>query len=158
MATKTTPINTEASKGSAVSNPNSTSESGLSTSDTKKLGKMFPETPYLNGLNDTELVDLANQVLHPKFQKGVVGWSNDTHMNFQNVNLLDQTNHGSDEIPKDGYAPFPNPNDKSIQPKTPPGYDSTKPTENLEKPVITSPKVYKTIGETLSSGVKVTNV
>lgn len=153
--TLTKPANTERSKGSATSNPLSTGETGLSTSDTRKLAEMFPDTPYVDGYGPTEVLDAANRVLHPRVQPGVAGWSVETNLDFFDADALDQTDHGSDLIPPIGYAPSPKPDDPTMNAVTPPGFNPDLPTDNLKKPKEEGPKIYRTIGDTLKQGVKI---
>jgi len=158
----TEPDHTEKSAGSAVNEPKSISESGLSHSGTEFLLKIFPLTPYENGYNRAQCVAIAKNLLHPEEQASVLGWGPDTKVWLDYSGKLastgpapDQTNLGNDLVPADGYAPFPNPNDHSVQPSTPPGYDANQPTQDLEKPSITGPLMFKTLGAALGLGVDV---
>ena len=156
------PDNTEKSAGSAVNDPKSISESGLSRSGTEFLGKIFPLTPYQTGYNTAGCLALAKELLHPQVQASVLGWGPDTEVYLDYSGQLastgpapDQTNLGNDNAPANGYAPFPNPDDHSVVPTTPPGYDPNQPTQNLEKPSVTSNVVFKNIGDYLGLGIDV---
>jgi len=161
----TTPDTTAKSAGSAVNDPKSISESGLSHSGTEFLATIFPLTPYQTGYNAAECITIANELLHPKEQTSVLGWGPDTTvwLDYSGKTAStgpapDQTNLGNDEAPANGYAPFPNPGDHSVQPTTPPGYDANKPTDNLEKPSVTGLLMFKTLNDALGLGVDVHKV
>lgn len=152
----TVPNNTDKSGGSPVSDPASLTETGLSTPDTELLAKMFPKTPYLDGYDEAGVLAKGNTLLHPLSQMGKVGWAPpDVHLDFKDPNAPDQTDLGTDEVPVHAYAAYPNPEDKSLQPSEPPGFDPAAPSDNLRKPKVEGPKLYKTIGAALGQGVKI---
>lgn len=150
------PQNTDKSGGSAVSDPLSLTESGLATSDTEQLATMFPQTPYLVDYNAVAVNATADKVLHPTAQQGKVGWAPpDVKLNFTDPNAPDQTDLGTDEVPAAAYAPYPNPENKDLQPAQPPGFDPQQPSDGLKKPKIEGPKLYTKIGEALNTGINI---